>query len=84
MKTEFTPGPWHINEYAHHTVIGTETKNVAKIISADIDNPGEIRANARLIATAPEMYEVLDKMIYYPGGVSTNEILRVLKKAREV
>lgn len=68
MKTEHIPGPWHHDEYGHiyagPYIIG-ETFEFE-----DIDGYGkeEALANTRLMAAAPEMYELMPKLIHLLGS----------------
>lgn len=55
-EKKHTPGPWHIQ---HRTIVGPGGENWGPIATvagnARLDN----EANARLIAAAPEMFDVL-------------------------
>jgi hypothetical protein len=63
METKHTPGPWHIAKYENYYGYSISADGVGCIAERwwpckqDIDLP--IEANARLIATAPEMLEAL-------------------------
>jgi hypothetical protein len=59
---EHTPGPWNITNGRRdyeHAEIGTSAKTVAVILMADVEATDEDRANARLIAAAPELLEIV-------------------------
>lgn len=69
-KPEFTPGPWeHLTETsltgdypfikAHRIKIGQETLTIGSH-TIDWDGSEEMEANAKLIAAAPDMYEILN------------------------
>lgn len=68
MKLQHTPGPWRVGD-AGHTVFGPPNGNPSPHIIADIHGragyPGELRANARLIASAPTMAELLALALRY-------------------
>lgn len=75
MKQEYTKGPWKITMAgrtkdggAHQHQIGTPEKTVAYAwvpISGDKDQSfHEHNANARLIASAPELLETLEYILY--------------------
>ena len=53
MTTKYTPGPWHI---ANGVQIRSNRDQIAKIWMM---RGGEGRANARLIAAAPDLLEAL-------------------------
>jgi hypothetical protein len=59
MKTQHTPGPWEIskigNDYDQHSIYAGD---------ALVANSVEGEANARLIASAPELLEALKKSKY--------------------
>ena len=67
---EWTPGPWkkHTTGY---TVYGYEEKavwvQVAACATRDL-SPNRTEANARLIAHAPELYEVVEEMLPWCGA----------------
>ena len=62
MKTQHTPGPWSVDsDRAHNNLVVTcdDTGNaVAEVLSEQGDDP-EAKANARLIAAAPTMFDLL-------------------------
>ena len=84
-KGKFTKGPWRIDEFRDFASI---MAGYTEICYIDDDlNCDKVRANARLIAAAPEMYEllVLLENYYAVRGESnsvTKTISQVLKKAR--
>jgi hypothetical protein len=63
MENKYTPGPWRIGE-AGCTVFGPKTDAPApKTVASITRNPmpsNEQRANAALIAAAPDMYEAME------------------------
>lgn len=66
-KPKFTPGPWFfLNQTEYIAISGTDKY---KRYVAEIDtrifgsSQEEMKANARLIAAAPEMYSVLKEIL---------------------
>lgn len=58
MKNTFTPGPWDIGEYCEDGYISiTSNGNEVCLLKWDVRQTQ--RANASLIAAAPEMLEML-------------------------
>ncbi len=57
MKTKSTPGPWSVSEHASGEISISNNFN-AKII-ADMTNCENHKANARLIASSPTMYQYI-------------------------
>ena len=58
MKTQHTPGPWAFNSRQ----IFADSKNHGEAAIAYIQDLTEAEANARLIATAPELLEALESI----------------------
>jgi len=58
-KRTFTPGPWGIQDAGPGTIRGLRFRVITdeKIIAKTSDGLEEARANARLIAAAPELLE---------------------------
>lgn len=83
---QFTSGPWHVSEN-QPTVVGNKEKAVCKCeIDWDL-GANERKANASLIAAAPEMYALLldivtDYQCMPNPAVMADKIEAVLKKAR--
>lgn len=71
MNTKHTPGPWRIGD-AGHTVFGPrvsdvrDLQTVAKLVRGNktIDT---WKANARLIAAAPELLAALERVVPWIG-----------------
>ena len=57
---QHTPGPWHVGKHSHLDIYADEQQIV---IPADDMSLIEAKANARLIAKAPEMLEALKWLI---------------------
>lgn len=71
MKTQHTPGPWNETSRDITTSIGGESLYIARCFSKGEPQPGwrnpgctnaEAKANARLIAAAPETAAERDKL----------------------
>lgn len=65
MNTEskHTPGPWHLGMKPGPIVYGPQGEQVANMHVAMLDQE-EHRANARLIALAPQLKEHLERLIH--------------------
>ena len=67
-KPKFTPGPWKVNGDAEEIKSHDDSK-IALLHPGPYAGPyvlrdwSENKANARLIAAAPEMYELLSRVI---------------------
>ena len=69
-KRAFTPGPWEIQDAGPGTIRGLRFRVITKdsIIARTTDGWKEARANARLIAAAPELLEqckLFEKVLTY-------------------
>lgn len=60
-----TPGPWSIERDGCSVTMGAQV--VATAIAPDGATIGEQRANARLIAAAPEMLAALSRILAHAG-----------------
>ena len=79
---KFTPGPWIIDEHLdirnkRSHVIAQVSHMPGKIGGKDVFNPKSM-ANARLIAAAPEMYELLKEEL-----IPTSDYGGILSFSRE-
>jgi hypothetical protein len=62
MKTQFTPGPWKVDSVLAQVVPGKDIP-ICKLWWPTMHRTeGETKANARLIAKAPDMYELLSEI----------------------
>ena len=80
MTAQHTPGPWHVNG---ERSIWAKNDRVAKMDQAD--GGGETLANARLIATAPELLKELDNLVRFlseSNDVDLAAARAVINKAR--
>ena len=66
-KTKFTPGPWKVGNYTDFIEIHSDTPAGLKEVCYmdDWTDGDEALANARLIAKAPKMFNVLKKCLDY-------------------
>ena len=63
MKTKHTPGPWRLHYYGE--IVGAQEKPgacVTVVCAPNESNPCR-EANARLIAAAPELLTMLDRLL---------------------
>ena len=82
-----TPGPWHAinySAYAEHPIeIAAGPTLIADVTTTSIRKQG--RANAKLIAAAPEMLSALQEIYAttpaHPSGIIAYSILEKLHKA---
>jgi len=85
MNTQHTPGPWNVgddspNEYEGPTIENIDTV-VAVIPIDDInDSSPEERANARLIAAAPDLLDACQHLLEMVAECQLNGVLPDAKK----
>lgn len=60
-----TPGPWKITEHNEFSYIVQDRKKGITICCAGGTKSFQVKANALLIAAAPEMLEALKAALYY-------------------
>lgn len=76
MNTEYTPGPWEMDECNGRIEINNvETLFTVATIPWPVENK-RARANARLIAAAPELLEALEDVLSSEPGPSLNDRVR--------
>ena len=73
--SEFTKGKWIIDRDGSAIFSDSEDCYVAELSPANSDE--QVAANARLIAAAPEMYELLKSLSYRTSGMEEHEVLRI-------
>lgn len=84
----YTPGPWTCNR-----LIDNAGKPYATLCECHIDlgtcmiwaPPGNVEqeANARLIAAAPEMFQVIQRLAE-PGLIGESELKMLIKECRKI
>lgn len=62
MGTKHTPGPWHTGGYSSRIIYAGDGFAVADATVFHGRHEGEHEANARLIAAAPELLDVLQEV----------------------
>jgi|SRR5690606_2457172 len=94
MSEKHTPGPWIVRngkdvftQDRHGNPLDGHQIADCDVDYSDDDNEGltyeEIRANARLIAAAPAMYEALKKMLSANSKMPLGELGAIKNKAEE-
>jgi len=88
-RATFTPGPWGIQDAGPGTIRGLRFRVITdeKIIAKTSDGLEEARANARLIAAAPAMYEqckLFEECVENIDGLEDHDASYELAKVREV
>jgi len=94
MNTQHTPGPWRVSHGATiFPSIGslcTHTKicDFPTDMGRDVEANAEVKANAHLIASAPELLEVCDLFLHWcnikdgsPDQYLRDMAINVIKKA---
>lgn len=92
-ETNFTPGPWRTERNSVHagqitTINHCLNNDWVEVWSTNWpDSEDTQEANARLIASAPELYEALDKVMHCKyfvllSGAVQHEVSAALAKAR--
>ena len=84
MKTEHTPGPWHVGSHHESEVFAEDCGRVANCSDApSYRSEEEMRANSRLIAAAPEIFDFLKMLIDgVEGNVESPPEEELLKTAK--
>ena len=59
MKSQFTPGPWHLGYNKHDASIHNGVT-----IASVCDDATHWKSNARLIASAPELLAALERLVH--------------------
>ena len=94
MKTTHTPGPWHVEKHNLHNLIVAEDKTYPQLrtVIAELPASTEEEANARLIASAPELLELANRIEWFatagterngvPYMITNGDWLRLWEQAR--
>lgn len=91
MKTKFTPGPWKYQKQngspttGPHMISGSKPGYLAEVRDC---GSGDVEANARLIAAAPELLNMLKEYVqdydenYGEDGATDDYVNDMAKRAR--
>ena len=85
-ETKFTKGPWEKDETAPYYISAEDGRNVATVHSGLFSNQ-ESKANADIIASAPDLYEALGWLYSQIGQpeislFGVKKVIDALAKAR--
>jgi hypothetical protein len=70
MEKRFTPGPWMV--YRGRI---TESRGISVLTECDYITAKNVEANTRLMSAAPELLEVLRKIMEPFKGITTENLL---------
>ena len=76
MKNQHTPGPWQQSARQPYSVIGTCARDICMILDSGSDIQ---KANARLIAASPRMFDLIAKIAATGGCPEAQSIIDSLK-----
>ena len=80
----YTKGEWKVTRNGViGYIVSTETSNICQMAKPDLHDiyaVGESEANARLVAAAPEMYEVLKDILQGAIPLSSNAMMEFGKQ----
>ena len=87
MNTKHTPGPWHHDEYGN---ICAGPQIIGDAYQFELDDSEHdvlpMEDNARLMAAAPELFEILEALLGFDSAASyrartrAHQLLKELKK----
>lgn len=89
MTTNFTAGPWHYGgsnpQFRRQFVYGPDGHMIADAGGIEKRTEAESRANADLIAAAPELYQLVSDMnsAFYGSG-KKSALQAVMARSREL
>ncbi|MDY5696084.1 MAG: hypothetical protein SPK75_06895 [Victivallales bacterium] len=84
-NAKFTPGPWKVSGKGPYHVENTHGDNITDPLPMSDYSLRQQQINAQLIATAPEMYDMLNTMLANWGDYNDedfNAIVKLLEKAK--
>ena len=89
VEGKHTPGPWHTHgKFVVYTNKKDKINTIAEVHAVSADGTKMPReANARLIAAAPELFEILDALLGFDSAASYRartrgyELIKELKRA---
>jgi hypothetical protein len=67
MAVKFTPGPWRLegpDGFGDYNVLESASDPVVAAVISNVRLASEVNANARLIASAPELLEALQGVLW--------------------
>ena len=73
-KPKFTPGPWLIGEDQCVDETWSIVTTSGGSIIANVNDRHDRKANAHLIAAAPDLYEALEKLRSYSDAIAAGRI----------
>ena len=82
MEAKFTKGEWDAVIYSGEHKVEVWSGDDQIYANGSVTNKEMDFANAHLIAAAPDMYELLDRISKGEQVWSTNECIALLQKAR--
>jgi len=91
MKIRHTPGPWWNPSFSNEVMTTPDGQiKICRVFAVSEENSGE--ANAKLIAAAPELLEVLEDvaasrhimMVQSPSKIELAEILATFERVKTV
>ncbi len=73
MKTQFTPGPWKVGVNKNTGMPATEVwaRSEALCVASGFGDGPESEANAKLIASAPELLAALEDVLNCDGDLKS-------------
>lgn len=82
-EKKWTPGPWVFDGTGPHNVFGCDISNsLGDSIAGSWHGRDEVaKANAHLIAAAPELYDALEEMLRIVGGYEYPETAKMARAA---
>ena len=89
-KSKFTPAPWALKVFDDGAFIiteGSDTDDLNNCVIASRNahnNPEESKANARLMADATKMYEILQKLVGLHVPIVSDDVGEVMRRATEL
>lgn len=58
-----TAGPWHARRNEHYWEFGTDEFQLGDVCASQFTDPGREEANARLVASAPDLLAALEAIL---------------------
>jgi hypothetical protein len=83
MEPKFTPGPWKVRHLREGHVDETFVAQSLAGSIAGVDGMGRDinRANAALIAAAPDLYAALERVLHWQPNDSASDLVAVAEAA---